>query len=105
MVMPGSHRTFVPSLGETPEDNHKSSLKEQKVGVPSEEVITDMAHRHGIDQFTGPAGSALWFDSHIKHGSGNNITPFPRSNILLGFNSVDIALQDPVTAPAPQPDH
>src|SRR5699024_12054235 len=36
MVMPGSHRTFVPSLGETPEDNHKSSLKEQKIGVPSE---------------------------------------------------------------------
>src|SRR5699024_8356702 len=56
MVMPGSHRTFVPSVGETPEDNHKSSLKEQKVGVPSEEVITDMAHRHGIDQLTGPAG-------------------------------------------------
>src|SRR5690625_880685 len=81
MVMPGSHRTFVPSLGETPEDNHKSSLKEQKVGVPSEGVITDMAHRHGIDQFTGPAGSALWFDSNIMHGSGNNITPFPRSHI------------------------
>ncbi|HLR57700.1 MAG TPA: ectoine hydroxylase [Beutenbergiaceae bacterium] len=105
MVMPGSHRTFVPSLGETPEDNHKSSLKEQKIGVPSEEVIADMAHRHGIDQFTGPAGSALWFDANIMHGSGNNITPFPRSNIFLVFNSVDNALQDPYAATAPRPDY
>ncbi|MFC7374152.1 MULTISPECIES: ectoine hydroxylase [unclassified Brachybacterium] len=105
MVMPGSHRTFVPSLGETPEDNHKSSLKEQTVGVPSQEVITDMAHRHGIDQFTGPAGSALWFDSNIMHGSGNNITPFPRSNIFMVFNSVENELQEPFAASAPRPDH
>ncbi|WP_232820240.1 ectoine hydroxylase [Brachybacterium sp. YJGR34] len=105
MVMPGSHRTFVPSVGETPEDNHRSSLKEQKVGVPSEEVIAEMAHRHGIDQFTGPAGSALWFDANIMHGSGNNITPFPRSNIFLVFNSVENALQDPFAASSPRPDH
>src|SRR5699024_11194210 len=105
MVMPGSHRTFVPSLGETPEDNHKSSLKEQKIGVPSEEVITQMAHRHGIDQFTGPAGSALWFDANIMHGSGNNITPFPRSNIFMVFNSVENTLQEPYAASAPRPYH
>lgn len=105
MVMPGSHRTFVPSLGETPEDNHRSSLKEQKAGVPSEEVITQMAHRHGIDQFTGPAGSALWFDANIMHGSGNNITPFPRSNIFMVFNSVENTLQKPFAASAPRPDH
>ena len=105
MVMPGSHRTFVPSVGETPENNHLSSLKEQTVGVPSEEVITDMAHRHGIDQFTGPAGSALWFDANIMHGSGNNITPFPRSNIFMVFNSVENTLVQPYAAAAPRPDH
>lgn len=105
MVMPGSHRTFVPSLGETPEDNHRSSLKEQKAGVPSEEAVTQMAHRHGIEQFTGPAGSALWFDANIMHGSGNNITPFPRSNIFMVFNSVENTLQEPFAATAQRPDH
>ncbi|WP_250448073.1 ectoine hydroxylase [Actinotalea sp. C106] len=98
MVMPGSHRTFVPSLGETPEDNYRSSLKEQKAGVPSEAAITEMAHGLGIDQFTGPAGSALWFDANIMHGSGNNITPFPRSNIFFVFNSVENALEEPFGA-------
>lgn len=103
MVMPGSHRTFIPGVGVTPENNHASSLKEQTVGVPSEAAITRMADAHGIDQFTGPAGSALWFDSNIMHGSGNNITPFPRSNIFLVFNSVENTLEEPYAAPAPRP--
>lgn len=105
MVMPGSHRTFEPGIGETPSDNHASSLKEQVVGVPSEEAITEMAHQFGIEQFTGPAGSALWFDANIMHGSGNNISPFPRSNVFMVFNSVENTLEKPFAAPAPRPEH
>ncbi len=105
MVMPGSHRTYVPCVGETPENYHEASLKEQRIGVPSEDDITELAHRYGIEQFTGPAGSALWFDCNIMHGSGNNITPFPRSNIFLVFNSVENALTEPFAAPSPRPEH
>ena len=103
MVMPGSQRTFVQCAGETPEDNYKSSLKEQRVGVPSEEDITSLAAEYGIDQFTGQAGSALWFDSNVMHGSSNNITPYPRSNIFVVFNSVENALQKPYAAIEPRP--
>jgi len=103
MIMPGSHRTFVQCAGETPDDNYKSSLKAQRVGVPSEDDITEMAAEYGIDQFTGQAGSALWFDSNIMHGSGNNITPYPRSNIFLVFNSVENALREPFAAGTPRP--
>ena len=103
MVMPGSQRTFVPCVGETPDDYYKSSLKEQEIGVPSENDITKLAAEYGIDQFTGPAGSALWFDSNIMHGSGNNITPYPRSNIFLVFNSVENALVAPFAAAKPRP--
>ncbi len=105
MVMPGSHRAFVSSVGETPENNHESSLQAQEVGVPSEADITLLADRYGIDQFTGKAGSALWFDSNIMHGSGSNITPFPRSNVFMVFNSVENALVEPYAAPAPRPEH
>ncbi|WP_340686426.1 ectoine hydroxylase [Amycolatopsis coloradensis] len=103
MVMPGSQRTFVQCAGETPENNYKSSLKEQRVGVPSEEDITALAAEYGIDQFTGQAGSALWFDSNVMHGSSNNITPYPRSNIFLVFNSVENALREPFAAIEPRP--
>ncbi|MFD3686885.1 ectoine hydroxylase [Nocardiopsis sp. NPDC058631] len=98
MLMPGAHRTFVPCLGRTPDDNYRSSLKAQKVGVPQEEDIAELARRHGIEQFTGSSGSALWFDCNSMHGSGNNITPYPRSNIFVVFNSVDNALVEPFSA-------
>lgn len=105
MVMPGSHRTFVPCVGETPKNNHEQSLKAQEVGVPSHDAITKLADMYGIEQFTGAAGSALWFDSNIMHGSGSNITPYPRSNVFMVFNSVENALVDPYAADAPRPTH
>lgn len=49
MLIPGSHKKFVPCLGETPEDNHKSSLKAQEVGVPSPEALTELVAEHGIE--------------------------------------------------------
>jgi ectoine hydroxylase len=39
------------------------------------------------------------------HGSNGNITPFPRSNVFVVFNSVDNVLEDPYAAPAPRPSH
>lgn len=104
MLMPGAHRTFVSCVGETPEDNYKSSLKQQQVGVPACNDITKLGYEFGIEQFTGPAGSALWFDSNSMHGSGNNITPYPRSNIFVVFNSVDNALVEPFAAEQRRPE-
>jgi ectoine hydroxylase len=103
MIMPGSHRTLVSCVGATPDGNYKLSLREQRIGTPDEASLTELAYRHGIEQFTGPAGSALWFDCNCMHGSGNNITPFPRSNIFVVFNSVHNALGEPFAAPAPRP--
>jgi ectoine hydroxylase len=103
LLIPGSHRTFIPCLGETPADHYKASLRAQRVGVPSRKDLTRLAEAHGIEQFTGRAGSALWFDANTMHGSGNNITPFPRSNIFVVFNSVENTLAEPYAASAPRP--
>ncbi|CAN5638117.1 ectoine hydroxylase [soil metagenome] len=105
MVMPESHRTFYPCVGATPANNHASSLVRQELGVPDQATLTSAAVRHGIEQATGPAGTALWFDSNLMHGSGSNITPFPRSNIFLVFNSVDNQLREPFAAAAPRPEY
>ncbi|MCE5291026.1 MAG: ectoine hydroxylase [Nocardiaceae bacterium] len=103
MVMPGSHRTFVPCVGSTPADNFRQSLREQTIGVPYPGSIAALASECGIDQFIGPAGSVLFFDSNLMHGSGNNITPFPRSNIFIVFNSIENLLVEPFAAPRPRP--
>jgi ectoine hydroxylase len=104
MIMPGSHRTFLGCAGETPRDNYKQSLKMQEAGTPSDEALTEFSSRHGIKLFTGRAGSATWFDCNCMHGSGDNITPFPRSNVFIVFNSVENAAAEPFAAPVPRPE-
>ncbi|MGP4113798.1 ectoine hydroxylase [Streptomyces sp. 4N509B] len=103
MIMPGSHRTFLGCAGETPKDNYKQSLRMQEAGTPSNEALTRLAGDHGIRLFTGRAGSATWFDCNCMHGSGDNITPYPRSNVFVVFNSVDNAAVEPFAAPVPRP--
>jgi hypothetical protein len=48
---------------------------------------------------------ALWFDANLLHGSGSNITPLPRSNVFLVFNSVDNQLGEPFAAPRRRPEY
>ncbi|MFG2431125.1 ectoine hydroxylase [Streptomyces sp. NPDC048590] len=104
MIMPGSHKSFLGCAGETPKDNYKKSLQMQDAGTPSDEALTKMADRHGIKLFTGAAGSATWFDCNCMHGSGDNITPYARSNVFIVFNSVDNLAQEPFAAPIRRPD-
>jgi ectoine hydroxylase len=104
MIMPGSHKTFVSCVGETPDDYYKASLKEQEIGTPDHGSLRFLADKHGIEQFTGPAGSATWFDCNCMHGSNGNITPFPRSNLFIVFNSVENALVEPFAAKKPRPE-
>ncbi|WP_326599691.1 ectoine hydroxylase [Streptomyces sp. NBC_01803] len=104
MIMPGSHLTFLGCAGETPKDNYKKSLRMQEAGTPSDEALTGFADRHGIKLFTGPAGSATWFDCNCVHGSGDNITPYPRSNVFIVFNSVENTAVEPFAAPVRRPE-
>ncbi|MER7930154.1 ectoine hydroxylase [Streptomyces sp. NPDC096057] len=106
MIIPGSHHTFVPCVGRTPHDHHRTSLRTHSVavGMPDQDSVSELAHNaDGIEQFTGPAGSATFFDSNCMHGSNGNITPYARSNIFIVFNSVDNVLGTPFGAPAPRP--
>ncbi|MFJ3668689.1 ectoine hydroxylase [Streptomyces sp. NPDC090106] len=104
MIMPGSHRTFLGCAGATPTDNYKKSLQMQDAGTPSDEALTTMASEYGIKLFTGKAGSATWFDCNCMHGSGDNITPFPRSNVFIVFNSVENTAVEPFAAPVRRPE-
>ncbi|WP_127144226.1 ectoine hydroxylase [Pelagibacterium montanilacus] len=104
MLMPGSHRHFVSCAGQTPEDNHKSSLKKQEVGVPSPDALTAMAEKFGIDYASGKAGTVILFESNTLHGSNGNITPFPRSNAFFVYNAWSNRVEEPFAASRPRPD-
>ncbi|GLV74127.1 ectoine hydroxylase [Streptomyces hygroscopicus] len=104
MIMPGSHKTFIACAGRTPRDNYKKSLRTQDAGTPSDRALRRLADEHGIRLFTGPAGSATWFDCNCMHGSSDNITPYPRSNVFIVFNSVLNTAVEPFAAPLRRPE-
>lgn len=104
MIMPGSHKHYISAVGETPEDNHQKSLVMQGAGVPEPETLTEFADRFGIDVLEGPAGGAVMFDSNCMHASNGNVTPYPRSNVFIVYNSVENTPMEPFAAPSPRPD-
>ena len=104
MLIPGSHRSFLTCVGETPEDHYRMSLKRQEYGVPDEDSLAELAHKHGIVAPTGKPGSVVIFDCNIMHGSNGNITPFPRANAFLVYNAVSNRLTAPFGVDKPRPE-
>jgi ectoine hydroxylase len=106
MISPGSQQYFVQCAGETPEDHYQESLVSTRpdVGVPAEEDITRIVDECGIDVLTGAAGSMTMFDCNVLHASSGNISPIPRANIFVVFNSVDNSLVEPFACAEPRPE-
>lgn len=104
MLIPGSHQHYVTCVGETPDDHFKTSLRRQEYGVPDPASLRWLAESAGrIDAPVGPAGSMVLFDCNTMHGSNSNITPFPRSNLFVVYNSVENALAAPFGGTKPRP--
>ena len=105
MIIPGSHQHFVQCQGLTPEDHYKTSLRNQEYGVPPQPALTKLVESCGrIDSMTGPPGSVIFFDCNAMHGSAGNITPMPRTNLFMVFNSVENTLADPFCGQKPRPE-
>jgi ectoine hydroxylase len=105
MVLPGSHEQFISCVGQTPERHYLKSLKKQEYGVPSQKFLSHWDQKRGIEAPIGPAGSVLFFECNLLHGSNSNITPRPRSNVFLVYNSIENALVDPYSGQAPRPEY
>ncbi|WP_262459098.1 ectoine hydroxylase [Alloalcanivorax balearicus] len=104
MLIPGSHKVFVPCFGETPENHHEQSLKRQEIGVPGEAVLAELIRRHGIKAPTGAAGGLLLFDCNTLHGSNANMSPDPRSNVFFVYNRRDNRCRAPFAARRRRPE-
>ncbi len=105
LFLPGSHETFVGCVGETPAENHQTSLRAQTVGVPSRAAIRTLVDRHGLVAPKGPAGTVILFDCNLMHGSGGNVTPLPRHHLFFVYNAMSNRVVDPLSAPQPRPEH
>lgn len=104
LLIPGSHRHFISCVGETPDNHYEKSLKKQEIGVPDEAALRTLADAGGIVSAKGKAGSVIFFDCNTMHGSNSNITPYPRSNVFVVYNSMDNQLEPPQAGLAPRPE-
>jgi len=105
MVIPGSHQCYISCVGETPDNHYLDSLRRQEYGVPDQQSLTKLVQQNGIEMPTGKAGSVLIFDCNLMHGSGSNISPFPRSNVFFVYNSVENRLEKPFSSHVARPNY
>jgi len=104
MLVPGSHMHYISCIGQTPQDHYKQSLRKQEYGVPDETSLGFLVQRGGLQSTKGPAGSVVFFDCNTMHGSGSNISPFPRANLFFVYNSVGNRLGHPRGGLQPRPE-
>ncbi|NYT37110.1 ectoine hydroxylase [Pusillimonas soli] len=105
MLVPGSHQQFISCQGQTPENHYKKSLKKQEYGVPDTLSLQLLVEQGGIQPMTAKAGSVVFFDCNTMHGSNGNISPWPRANVFMVYNSMENTLQPPKYGLKPRPEH
>ena len=103
-VIPGSHKYYVSCAGETPENHFRVSLKKQYYGSPNESALGQLLAGKQINGCFGEPGDLLIFDGNIMHGSPDNISNIPRTNLFLAYNSCGNPPQDPFCGMKRRPD-
>lgn len=104
MLIPGSHKHFIPCVGRTPENNYKESLKIQDLGVPDGASLTRLMNENFIEAPKGSPGSLIIFECNTLHGSNANMSCWPRSNLFFVYNSVHNTLAEPFCGNKPRPE-
>ena len=64
-----------------------------------------LVEQGGIRTMTAKAGSVVFFDCNTMHGSNSNISPWPRANVFMVYNSMENTLEPPKYGLTPRPEH
>ncbi len=103
-VVPGSHKMFISCPGETPENNFKTSLRKQTYGVPSKQTLAEIIEIHGIKGVYGKAGTVVFHEGNLLHGSPDNMAPLDRTNLFFVYNSIENTPQPLASGKSPRPE-
>lgn len=103
-VIPKSHKKYVACAGRTPDGNFKNSLRKQVYGVPSQQAMRMLSDEGGMVGVYGPPGTVVFHEGNLMHGSADNMSAYPRTNLFFVYNSVENAPQEPFGGASPRPE-
>lgn len=95
-IIPGSNQEGIVSV-EAPDPATEANVHQDwqsnfgtkyKYIIP-QETITRLVEKGGIVSNKGPAGSVIFFDHYVVHGSLPNISPFDRPVFVITYNDVE----------------
>lgn len=89
LAIPGSHKAGILSEAAIdPSSKDFETVSKYRYDI-SPETLSNLANEHGIEPILGPAGSVLFMDMTVVHGSTVNITPLRRVILYLNVATVD----------------
>ncbi|WP_237057494.1 phytanoyl-CoA dioxygenase family protein [Microbulbifer sediminum] len=103
-VIPGSHHLYISCRGRTAADNYKTSLRQQKLGVPQPQTMREVLGDREIHAITGKPGTLVIHECNLLHGSPDNISNDPRQVMMCVYNSVHNRPRAPFGGLQPRPD-
>ena len=71
--------------------------------MPDPVSLQLLVEQGGIQAMTAKAGSVVFFDCNTMHGSNSNISPWPRANVFMVYNSMENTLGPPKYGLTPGP--
>jgi len=89
MVIPGTQAVGIVQearVNEAAEDHAKAAKYRYDISF---ETLKGLVDRFGLEAVTGPAGSVLFMNMNVVHGSTVNITPLRRVILYLNVCAVD----------------
>ncbi len=106
LFVPGSQRGGViePRArhgGDESEPSWKADVAAALSYTVEQDTLAELVNESGIVAPKGPAGSLLFFDGNVVHGSAPNMSPFDRMLALVTYNAVSNA---PAPREKPRPD-
>lgn len=89
MVVPGSHKEgLVSEASRNPEAEDHEGAARFRYDI-SRATMARLVDTYGLETVTGPAGSVLYLNMQVVHGSTVNITPMRRVILYLNVCSID----------------
>lgn len=73
--------------------------------MPSAAAVRTLVEEGGITGVHGAAGTPVFHEGNILHGSADNISPWPGIDVMFAYNSVgNTPLDKPFGAAEPRPE-